>query len=124
MEGKQSDSELAGTPSTQYTPQLFQVQGEERIAHESAGTSMLLQLALNVGCTVAPAGLAAAPARNLLVGPAFASAGEKFTYSLLPMLLPALSSQETETLSPGSSALCLHCNVSGGRDGRVCGVCG
>jgi hypothetical protein len=114
MEGKLSDSEFAGTPSTQYTPVLFQAQGKERSAHESAGTSMLLQLALNVGCTVAPAGLAAAPTRNRLAGRAFASAAEKLTYSLLPMLLPWLSSQETETLSPGSSALCLRRNVSGG----------
>ena len=104
MEGKLSDSEFAGTPSTQYTPVLFQAQGEERSAHESASTSMLLQLALNVGCTVAPAG-AETSKRLFLEGRGFTSAAAKLTYNLLPMLLPRLTSQDTASLSPGSSAL-------------------
>ena len=65
----------------------------------------MLQLALNLGCTVAPVGAEAAEKRLFLGGRAVTSAAVKLTYSLLPMLLPSLISQETNTLSPGSCAL-------------------
>jgi hypothetical protein len=68
---------------------------------------MLLQLALNCGCTVAPARAEPAPKRNFLEGRSLASAAAKLTYNLLPMLLPALTSQETDTFIPGNSAVWL-----------------
>ena len=111
MDGRERASEFAGAPPMQYTPLLFQVQVEERRCQESAGTSMLLQLALNLGCTVAPAG-AETSKRLFLEGRVFTSAAAKLTYNLLPMLLPSLISQDTATLSPGSSALWLRNNVS------------
>jgi hypothetical protein len=96
----------------QYTPLLFQVQVEERRSQESAGTSMLLQLALNFGCTNVPSVADAGPKRLLFTGRDLTSEATKLTYNLLPMLLPSLISQDTATLSPGSSALWLRNNVS------------
>ena len=122
MNGKVSDSRLAGAPSVQYTPQLFQVQGEESSAHACAGMSMLLQLALTLGCTVLSAATWGAEKRLFLEGRALASAAAKLTYSLQPTLLPALISQETVTFIPGSSALQLEngviCSGLGLRVGR------
>ncbi len=96
----------------QYTPLLFQEQAQDRRAQESDGTSMLLQLALNLGCTVALAGADEAPKRLFLAGGALRSAALKLKYSLLPMLLPWPISQDTLMLSPGSSALWLQSDVS------------
>ncbi len=75
--------------------------------------SMLLQLALNLGCTVLSTATWGAETRLFLEGRA-ASAAAKQTYSLQPTLLPALISQETVTLTPGSSALQLENDVIGG----------
>ena len=120
MNGNESDSRLAGAPSVQYTPQLFQVQGEESSAQDCAGMSMLLQLALNFGCTVLSTATWGCETRLFLEGRALASAAAKLTYSLQPTLLPALISHETVTLTPGSSALQLEDNVIGRARDDVC----